>query len=95
MPPAEHYIFHMTEGVEDPQPLYGACLRTAEVVTSTRNSYGKKIHHVAPRVYCLLSRAPVFDALFATLHAVLRLEVRLLTEVLDDFRRFVDESWQF
>jgi hypothetical protein len=27
-------------------------------------------------VYCLLSAAPVFDALFATLHAVLRSERR-------------------
>ena len=67
----------MNDGnMTNPRPLYGACVRTAEVICTTRTSYGQKRYHVAPRVYCLLSAAPLFDALFATLHAVLRLERR-------------------
>ena len=34
-------------------------------------------------MYCLLSAAPLFDALFATLHAVLRLERREHTKMIE------------
>ena len=80
----EHYVFQMNDGnMSNPRALYGACLRTSEVVCTTRTSYGQKRYHVAPRVYCLLSAAPLFDALFATLHAVLRLERRERTYMIE------------
>ena len=112
----------MNDGdMANPRPLYGACVRTAEVICTTRTSFGQKRYHVcratyvfhsvlghnqlrqarkltaflalhcnagglgqvAPRVYCLLSAAPLFDALFATLHAVLRLERREHTKTIE------------
>jgi hypothetical protein len=112
----------MNDGdMANPRPLYGACVRTAEVICTTRTSFGQKRYHVrrptytshsvlvrsqlrqaeylnafravrsdadglgqvAPRVYCLLSAAPLFDALFATLHAVLRLERREHTKMIE------------
>jgi hypothetical protein len=59
MPPFEHYVFQMIDGnMANPQPLYGACVRTAEVVCTTRTSFGHKRYHVRvtyrmPLIPCL------------------------------------------
>jgi hypothetical protein len=52
IPPFEHYVFQMIDGnMANPQPLYGACVRTAEVVCTTRTSFGHKRYHVRTSTY--------------------------------------------
>ena len=75
VPVREHYVFRMEGGTAaDPKPLFGACIRTEEVLYSTRNSNLAQLHFVAPRCYCLFSRYALFDSLFAVLNAALRVE---------------------
>jgi len=61
------------EQTHEQVPLYGACVRTAELLATT-SSYGSTVYHVAPRCYCLLSRLPCFALLFELLASVLAAE---------------------
>ncbi|KAK3277684.1 hypothetical protein CYMTET_14325 [Cymbomonas tetramitiformis] len=78
LPKDDHFVFCMTEGMAAPVPLYGACIRTQEVLASsfTRTSAAKpgakqQVHVIAPRCYCLFSRSPMFEALFCVLHSLM------------------------
>ena len=47
----DEYI-QMNDGdMANPRPLYGACVRTAEVVCTTRTSFGQKRYHVSKAAY--------------------------------------------
>ena len=59
------------------QQLYGACLRTREVVCLTKRK-GDKTYHTAPLCYCLLSRTPALSAMFGVLSTMLREQRRVL-----------------
>ena len=77
--------------------MYGACIRTTEVVAVTETSVPmpslsrglatRRRCHTAPRCHCLLARSPVFEVLFAILRRFLRDEeahrVRLQQEDAD------------
>lgn len=73
-PTLQRTVFVMTEGTENPTPLYGCCLHTQEIL-ATRD----EMHVVAPRCYCLLSRVPCLNAHFALLESVLWHERRART----------------
>jgi hypothetical protein len=73
-PKLQRTVFVMTEGTENPTPLYGCCLHTQEIL-ATRD----EMHVVAPRCYCLLSRVPCLNAHFALLECVLWHERRART----------------
>ena len=85
------------QGAGELRPMYGACIRTTEIVAVTETSVPmpslsrglatRRRCHTAPRCHCLLARSPVFEVLFAILRRFLRDEeahrVRLQQEDAD------------